>query len=97
MAVVFLEVTCCLRVVEKALHLHRLPNHAPQAAIKSHEKIMTGRIRQYFSEIGAVSKLLEYYSQPTLQDMIGSLESVVPHMVQVASSTRVTSVQVFLS
>jgi serine/threonine protein kinase len=94
MAVSFLEVVCCLRVVEKALHLQRLPNHAPYGAIKSHEKNMTGSIRQYFSGTDAVNKLLQYYLHPTLQDMLGSLESVLPDMLQVASSSRATSSQV---
>jgi|Transcript_121622 serine/threonine protein kinase len=94
MATVFLELVCCVDVLEKALRLDRIVNTVPRREMTIHQKNMTDIMRTYFSQKDAVSRLLEIHLHPTLTDLMGGLELLLPSMLDVADSSRASSSQV---
>jgi hypothetical protein len=94
LGVVILETACCLSILKRALQLPRLKKDMDAEKARA-ERQMMETIAGFFCIGGNVTKLLEKYLRPELDDMLDDTCEVLDVMLEVTVEDRATAPGVF--
>jgi len=94
LAIVFLEITCRLRVLNTVLGLYTAPRNVTRAQRNAAERYAIGQIGTYFEDTANVGVLVRNHCRPELAEIVEDTVFLLEGMLKVAPADRSAAPQV---